>query len=110
MKEAVFDIRDYGAAETNSAAENTAAIQRAIDAGEMCMVGEFGCRTDTPHDVALAWMEHCLELWKSKNLGWALWNLRGPFGILDSGRADVEYEDFNGHKLDRRMLELLRRY
>ncbi|MBR4617516.1 MAG: hypothetical protein IKO55_18055 [Kiritimatiellae bacterium] len=32
MKEAIFDIRDYGAAETNSAAENAAAIQRAIDA------------------------------------------------------------------------------
>ena len=35
MKEAVFDIRDYGAAETNSAAENTAAIQRAIDAATL---------------------------------------------------------------------------
>ena len=42
-------------------------------------------------------------------IGWALWNLRGDFGVMDSGRADVEYEDFRGHKLDRRMLELLRR-
>ncbi len=87
-----------------------AAYQGAIDAGEYCMVGEFGCRPDTPHDVALAWMEHCLKLWRSKNLGWALWNLRGLFGVIDSGRTDVEYEDFNGHKLDRGMLELLRRY
>ena len=29
---------------------------------------------------------------------------------MDSGRADVEYEDFEGHKLDRKMLDLLRRY
>ena len=55
-------------------------------------------------------MEHCLKLWKAKGLGWALWNLRGRFGILDSGREDVAYDDFRGHKLDRKMLELLRRY
>lgn len=82
----------------------------ARDAGEFCMVGEFGCRNATPHEATLAWMEHCLKLWEKENLGWALWNLRGHNGVLDSGRADVEYEDFNGHKLDRRMLELLRRH
>ena len=43
-------------------------------------------------------------------MGWALWNLRGTNGILDSERADVEYEDYEGHKLDRKMLDLLRRY
>jgi endoglucanase len=36
-----------------------------------------------------------------------MWNLRGGFGIVDSGRPDVAYEDFEGHKLDRRMLEML---
>ena len=40
--------------------------------------------------------------------GWALWNLRGEFGILDSERPDVSYESFRGHKLDREMLELLK--
>ena len=34
----------------------------------------------------------------------------GAFGVLDSERADVEYESFKGHKLDRKMAELLRRY
>ena len=82
----------------------------ALDAGEFCMVGEFGCRPETPHGVALAWMEHCLELWEGLGLGWALWNLRGAFGVLDSGRADVRYEDWRGHKLDRAMLDLLRRH
>jgi endoglucanase len=37
-----------------------------------------------------------------------LWNFRGGFGILDSGRADVAYEDWRGHRLDREYLELLR--
>ena len=55
-------------------------------------------------------MEHCLKLWRAKGLGWALWNLRGTFGIMDSGRSDIACEDFNGHKLDRKMLDLLKRY
>ena len=101
----------YGAKWVRTSPEETVAkYQSALDAGEVCMVGEFGCRNRTPHAVALAWMEHCLKLWTSKDLGWALWNLRGHNGFLDSGRTDVAYEDFNGHKLDRRMLELLRSY
>ena len=50
-----------------------------------------------------------LDLWREAGWGWALWNFRGSFGILDSGRTDVAYEDFHGHKLDRKMLDLLRR-
>jgi len=34
----------------------------------------------------------------------------GAFGILDSSRADVKYEDRGGHKLDRAMLEVLRSF
>lgn len=74
------------------------------------MVGEFGAFNKTPHGVTLRWMEDCLAVWQEAGWGWALWNFRGPFGILDSGRADVTYEDFHGHQLDRRMLELLQRY
>ena len=55
-------------------------------------------------------MEDQLKMWKGLGVGWALWNLRGDFGVLDSGRDDVAYEDFGGHKLDRQMLELLQRY
>lgn len=71
-------------------------------------VGEWGAHQFTPHDVVLAWMRDNLALWKEAGWGWALWNLRGSFGVLDSGRADVQYEQFHGHQLDRRMLELLR--
>ncbi|PIU95514.1 MAG: glycoside hydrolase, partial [Armatimonadetes bacterium CG06_land_8_20_14_3_00_66_21] len=74
------------------------------------MVGEFGAFNKTPHDVVLRWMEDSLANWQKAGWGWALWNFRGSFGILDSGRADVQYEDWEGHKLDRQMLELLLRY
>jgi hypothetical protein len=84
--------------------------QPVFEAGQFVMVGEFGVFNLTPHDVALRWMEDNLREWKARNMGWAMWNFRGPFGILDSNRADVQYEDFQGHKLDRKMLELLKRY
>ncbi|MCS6923548.1 MAG: cellulase family glycosylhydrolase [Fimbriimonadales bacterium] len=71
------------------------------------MVGEFGAYRHTPHKVVLAWMRDLLELWKQANWGWALWNFRGTFGVIDSERADVPYENWRGHKLDRQMLQLL---
>jgi endoglucanase len=72
--------------------------------------GEFGAYHHTPHDVVLSWLEVVLEWLKAHDIGYALWNFRGPFGVLDSGRADVDYEDWDGAKLDRRFLELLRKY
>lgn len=72
--------------------------------------GETGCFNRTPHPVFLAWMEDVLDILKGHNIGWALWNFRGSFGVLDSGRKDVAYEDFHGHQLDRKLLELLRKY
>ncbi|MBI2926505.1 MAG: cellulase family glycosylhydrolase [Verrucomicrobia bacterium] len=82
--------------------------QKLEQAGVGVMVGEFGAFNKTPHQVVLAWMRECLDLWKEAGWGWAMWNLRGGFGVLDSGRADVAYEDWRGHKLDRAMLELIR--
>ena len=84
--------------------------QPAFDAGVFAMVGEFGAFNHTPHPLVLEWMEDNLKLWKEYNLGWALWNLKGSFGVLDSARTDVAYEDFHGHKLDRKMLDLLLKY
>ena len=74
------------------------------------MVGEFGAFQYTPHDVALRWMADMLANWKEAGWGFALWNFRGSFGILDSGRSDIVYEDFHGRRLDRKMLQLLQEY
>jgi endoglucanase len=73
-------------------------------------VGEFGAFSKTPHDVVLAWMRELMGQWKEAGWGWAMWNFRGGFGILDSERTDVQYEDFKGHKLDRKMLELIKEF
>jgi len=71
--------------------------------------GELGCYRHTPAEVALAWLGDVLDVLRAEAIGWALWNFRGDFGVLDSGRNDVRYEDWHGHRLDRRLLELLAR-
>jgi len=71
-------------------------------------VGEFGAFSQTPHEAVLAWMKELMGQWKGAGWGWAMWNFRGGFGILDSERPDVKYEDFKGHKLDRKMLEVIK--
>ncbi len=75
-------------------------------------VGEWGILDTVPHQVALHWMRDVLSLWKEAGWGWALWNFRGEhgFGFLDTQRSDVTYENFRGHRLDRKMLELLREF
>ena len=72
-------------------------------------VGEWGILDTVPHEIALRWTRDCLELLKEAGWGWALWNIRGErgYGFLDTHRKDVQYEDFHGHRLDRKMLELL---
>lgn len=84
--------------------------QPLVDKGVSVHVGEWGCYNKTPHDVMLRWMKDILSLWKQAGWGQAMWNLKGSFGVLNSGREDVKYEDYKGHKLDRKMLELLQEY
>ncbi len=73
-------------------------------------VGEWGAYKYTPHEAVMAWARDFLGLWKDAGWGWAMWNFRGEIGIIDSNRADVAYEDFHGHKLDRKMLSLLQQF
>ncbi|MCC6489448.1 MAG: cellulase family glycosylhydrolase [Candidatus Hydrogenedentes bacterium] len=89
--------------------ETTIAPWKELEAlGVGVHVGEWGAFNRTPHAVVLAWMRDALSLWAEAGWGWALWNLRGSFGPLDSQRADVAYETSRGHQLDRAMLELMR--
>jgi endoglucanase len=69
--------------------------------------GECGCYTKTPHEIFLAWFGDVVDILTSNGIGFALWNFRGDFGILDSKRVDVDYEDWYGHKLDRKLLDLI---
>lgn len=72
--------------------------------------GECGCYNRTPHAVMLAWMNDVLDILSGYNIGYALWNFNGPFGILDTGRTDIELESWFGATLDRKLLSLLQTY
>lgn len=88
--------------------EEWAKMSQELGIGVHC--GEAGVYQYTPHDAALAWMEDVMDVLQEYNIGFALWNFRGAFGILDSNRTDCDYEDWHGYKLDRKMLEILQRH
>jgi len=72
--------------------------------------GEMGCYKHTQPEVVLAWFDDTLGVLSELNSGWALWNFRGPFGVLDTERPGTKFEDWKGHKLDRPLLTLLQRH
>jgi endoglucanase len=78
-----------------------------VRAGQQVVCSEFGCFNQTPHEIVLHWLGNLLAVLREQDIGFALWNFRGSFGVLDSGRADVVCENWYGHRLDRRLLELL---
>jgi aryl-phospho-beta-D-glucosidase BglC (GH1 family) len=70
--------------------------------------GECGCWNKTPHAVFLAWFRDVLDILKENKIGFAIWEFAGDFGVLNSNRADVIYENWYGYKLDKKFLELLK--
>jgi endoglucanase len=72
--------------------------------------GEGGAFSYTPHPVVLSWLRDVLAILTPENIGLALWNFRGAFGVLDSYRQDVAYEEWHGHKLDQGLLQLLQSF
>ncbi|MFW5980763.1 MAG: glycoside hydrolase family 5 protein [Halanaerobiaceae bacterium] len=70
-------------------------------------IGEFGCYNKVSNKIALRWFNDILSLYKEFNWGYALWNFEGPFGIINHGRPETEYETYNGYKVDKKLLDLL---
>lgn len=70
-------------------------------------IGECGCFNQTPNDVALRWFADLFGLYKEFGWGYSLWNFEGAFGIIDHGRPGAVYEDYQGYKVDRTLLDLM---
>ena len=49
--------------------------------------GECGCWNKTPHDVFLTWFGDVLDILSHNEIGFALWEFIGDFGILNSGQC-----------------------
>ncbi len=76
--------------------------------GAKVHMGEFGCYNQTPNEVALRWLGDLVGLWRDFGWGWGLWNFEGAFGIVEHGRPGARYEQIDGYKVDRDLLEILR--
>jgi len=74
-------------------------------------MGETGGSHRLPAPIYRAWLSDVLGVCRDLGIGFALWDFLGggKFGILDTERDDVAYEDWHGHQLDRELLTLLQR-
>lgn len=80
-----------------------------MESGVGVHCGECGSWNKTPHEVFLRWFGDVTDILTSHGIGFALWEFIGDFGILDSGRSDVAYADWHGHKLDKKLLDLCKK-
>ena len=70
-------------------------------------VGEFGCYEHTPDDVARAWFADLFAVFAEFGWGYALWEFEGSFGIVGHHRPGAVFEELNGVRVDRNLLELM---
>ncbi len=81
---------------------------RALEAqGVPVHVGEFGCFERTPDTVARAWFADLFAVFAEFGWGYALWEFEGPFGIVGHGRPGAVFEELDGVRVDRNLLELM---
>jgi hypothetical protein len=70
-------------------------------------IGELGCFKHTPNEIAMRWYADLLGVFREFGWGYALWNFRGAFGIVEHGRPGAKYECVAGYHVDRALLDLI---
>ena len=75
--------------------------------GASVHVGEFGCYDKTPDDVARAWFADLFGVFAEFGWGFALWEFAGPFGIVGHGRPGAVFEERDGFRVDRNLLDMM---
>jgi len=57
--------------------------------------------------MAVRWLTDLMDVWKELGWGYAMWNFKGAFGIVDHGREGARYEKIKGFNVDRDLLDLM---
>lgn len=70
--------------------------------------GEGGFYKDAPYEDSVRWFRDVMDILNDYNIGFALWGLSGPFGMVDVPRKGAKYIDYKGHKIDRNILEIMK--
>ncbi|MEN3359577.1 MAG: endoglucanase [Mycobacteriales bacterium] len=82
---------------------------RSVEAmGVPVHVGEFGCYDKMPDDVARAWFADLFAVFAEFGWGYALWEFEGPFGLVGHARPGAVFEQLDGFRVDRNLLDLMR--
>ena len=71
------------------------------------MIQEFGVYNKTPHVVTLAYLGDVVSIFNKYHTGFAMWNLVGSMGIINSDRTDFTYEAYRGKLIDREMTMIM---
>jgi endoglucanase len=78
-----------------------------VDAGGAVHVGEMGAYSAAPAPARAAWLSSALRVLSARNIGWALWNLRGPFGLADTERGTRTSDPREPLRFDRDLLAVV---
>jgi len=71
------------------------------------MIQEFAVHNQTPYNVTLAYLTDVVSVFNKNKVGYAMWNLIGTMGIINSERTDCTFEPYKGQLLDREMTTIL---
>ena len=71
-------------------------------------MGECGIYNKLPNELAIRWFEDLVTVFNENNWGYALWNFKGTFGIVEHNRPNTEYTEIKGLKVDKKMLDLMK--
>lgn len=75
--------------------------------GVRIQIGECGCHSKTPNDVALRWLSDLFGVYREFGWGYCLWNFVGSFGIVGHGREGARFEERDGFLVDVDLLKIL---
>jgi hypothetical protein len=71
------------------------------------MIQEFGVYNKTPQSVTLSYLSDVVTVFNNYNIGYAMWNMIGTMGIINSDRTDCIYEPYRGKSIDRQMTSII---
>ncbi len=82
-------------------------IEEARSGNIPVMIQEFGVYNKTPYNVTLSYLKDVVSVFNNCNVGYAMWNMIGSMGIINSERNDCIYESYRGKSIDWQMTTII---
>jgi len=85
----------------------TKKLDNALTKNIPVMIQEFGVYNKTPHAITISYLSDVVKIFNNYNVGYAMWNMIGTMGIINSERTDCNYEPYRGKSIDRQMTSIM---